>query len=93
MIKRTIKNILKYGSLLGLLGMAVFISNELFIIDWRIKHSEERVQKSIKSNFQDKSEEFRKFKDFVYDLDINPNTDIEFLRGNRISVDLSSHLM
>lgn len=92
-MSRTNKKILKYGGIIFLLGIIIFISNELFIRNWRIKHSEERVQKSIKSNFQNKKEEFNMFKDFVQTLEINPVTEIEFLRGNKFSGDLSSHSM
>ena len=90
-MSKSVKRILKYGGILFLLGIAIFLSNELFIRDWRIKHSEKRVQKSIKSNFHSKKEEFKKFKEFIQNLDINPFTEIEFLKGNKISGDLSSH--
>jgi len=92
-MNKAIKEILKYGGIIFLLGMIIFVSNELFIRDWRIERSEKRVQKSIKSNFQDKKEEFKNFKEFIHKLNINPVTEIEFLGRNKISAELSSHSM
>ncbi len=90
-MNKIVKNILKYGGVLFLFGLIIFISNDLFIRDWRIKHSEERVKKNIKLNFQNKKEEFKMFNNFLLNLEMNPVDEIEFLGENKICGYLSGH--
>lgn len=85
-----IKKILKWGGLLTLIWIILFLSNEFFIRDWRRNSSEASVQKSIVENYKNKEDKFRHLIQYVQNLKINTTVEIEFLKNNKIDSWLDS---
>ena len=85
-----IKKILKWVGLISLVWIVLFFANEFFIIDWRIEHSEQRVQKNIIKNYEDKKEKFDRIIEYVRKLEIIPIIEIEFKRNKKIDSYLKS---
>jgi hypothetical protein len=83
-MNKSIKKILKYGIIFFIIGVTLYISNELFIRNWRIERSEVRVKKSIKANFQKNEQKIKELKEFLLKLNMKPETTIEFYNGNII---------
>ena len=86
----SIKKILKWGGLISLIWIIIFLSNEFFIRDWRIEHSEQNVQKSIVKNYKDKEEKFERLIKYVRKLEITPIAEIEFIKNIKINSYLNS---
>lgn len=85
-----IKKNLKWGGLIILVWIVLFLANTFYIRDWRVKYSEQRVQKSIVKNYEDKKEHFKTLIEYVRKLDIISNTEIEFIKNNKLNCYLNS---
>jgi hypothetical protein len=80
-----IKKTLKWGGLIILVWIVFILANTAYIRDWRIKYSEQRVQKSIVKNYEDKKKQFKTLIEYVRKLDIFLYTEIEFIKNGKIN--------
>lgn len=85
-----IKKILKWVGLMLLIWIILFFANIFYIREWRVKYSEQRVQKSIVKNYEDKKIHFDTLIESVRKLGITSITTIEFIKNNKINGYLNS---
>lgn len=86
----SIRIIVKWVSFISLIWAVLFLANEFFIRDWRIQHSEQRVQKSIVKNYEGKEEKFEHLIKYIRKLEIIPKVEIEFTKNEIINSYLNS---
>lgn len=80
-----IKKTIRWVGLIILSGVVFFLANTAYIREWRVRYAEQRVQKSIVKNYEDKQEQFATLIEYVRKLKIPSNTRIEFTRRKYIS--------
>lgn len=85
-IKFTLKKSIKWLVRIILLLIFYQVMYSLFIHDWRVRKSRERVEESIVKNFYDNQD---KFKELTYFASTLPLIDIELLENDEVKGNLS----